>query len=467
MKKNIYKIFGLMSVLFISSCNYDEINVNPDQPSDVPASTMLLPTQAALAFTQGDDIARNSLIWMQQFAGVDRQALVVGRYTLLENDINSAWNNYYVDVLKNSQVIIEKAAENGSPHLAGVSQVLSAITIGQLTDYWGAIPLSNSLQGESASVYQATYDSQQTVYDSIQGLLDVAKVNLAAEESNVSPTAKNDLVYGGDLGLWTKTANVIKARHHNNLSQVDPQGSATAALAAIDAGVYESSEEDAEFTFGAAPNEHNPWAQFAADRTDTRLGEFFVNLLTTKADPRLPFFVEDLGDGEYVGAPAGSNFSAASNIGPYYGSEDSPVPLATYAEVKFIEAEAALRLNNMPRAQAAFTAAITGSMAKYGISEDEINLYLASYGTLNANPTEALAQIMTEKYVALFTMPQVYTDWRRTGFPNLTPAAGNVTNDVIPTKYPYPLSERQYNETNLRAITDAPQSITNKVWWDQ
>lgn len=456
----------LVSGLWISSCNFDDVNINPDQPSDVPAGTMLLPTQVALAFTQGDDIGRNSLIWMQQFAGIDRQSLVVGRYTLLENDINSAWNNYYVDVLQNSNVIIEKAAETESPHIAGVSQVISAITIGQLTDFWGDIPLSNALQGQSSSILQAEYQSQESVYDSIQGLLDRAIVNLGAAESNVSPSTRNDLIYGGNRALWVKTANVIKARHYNNLSQVDPQGSATNALAAIDAGVYASSAEDAEFTFGSAPNEQNPWAQFSADRGDTRLGEFFVDLLVSKSDPRLPFFVEDLGDEEYLGAPAGSTLNTASDIGPYYGSGDSPVPLATYAEVKFIEAEAALRLSNLARAQDAFTAAISGSMAKYGITEEAIDDYLTSYGTLDSNPTTALEQIMTEKYIALFTMPQVFTDWRRTGFPVLTPASDNATNGAIPTKYPYPLSERQYNESNLRAVTDAPQSITNKVWWD-
>ncbi len=467
MKRYINRVLILIAGLFVASCDYDEFNVNPDQPASVPASTMLLPTQAALAYTQGDDIARNALIWMQQFAGVDRQALVVGKYTLLENDINSAWDNYYSDVLQNSKIIIEKSKENESPHYVGVSQVISAIAIGQLTDLWGAIPLTEALKARSEGIIQPSYDLQEDVYDSLQSLLDVAKVNLAAVESATSPTESNDRIYSGDLSLWIKTANVLKARHYNNLSEVDPSGSATAALAAIDLGVYASSAEDADFEFASAPTSQNPWAQFVADRTDTRMGAFLVDLLKVRNDPRLPYYVEDLGEETFEGAAAGSTNVNASNIGPFYGGDASPVPLATYAEVKFIEAEAALRLNNTTRAQTAFSAAISGSLNKYGIANADINSYLTSFGTLSGDADDALEQIMTQKYIALFTMPQVYTDWRRTGYPVLTPSAGNVTNNVIPTKYPYPLSERQYNEANLREVASDPQSILNKVWWDK
>src|SRR5690554_2289724 len=164
------------------------------------------------------------------------------------------------------------------------------------------------------------------------------------------------------------------------------------------------------------------------------MGEFFVELLKGKADPRLPFYAEDLDEDEFIGTPAGSTLTEASSIGPFYGSFKSPVPLVTYAEVKFIEAEAALRSNDATRAQTAFTEGIKGSMDKYGIEEADMNTYLASYGTLNSNPQQALEQIMMEKYTALFTMPQVYSDWRRTGYPTLSPAANNVTNNVIPTK---------------------------------
>jgi hypothetical protein len=72
-------------------------------------------------------------------------------------------------------------------------------------------------------------------------------------------------------------------------------------------------------------------------------------------------------------------------------------------------------------------------------------------------------EIMTQKWIALFDQVETFTDWRRTNYPTLTPAALAVTLDQqLPRRYPYPTSERIYNGANM------PQGLTisSRVWWD-
>jgi hypothetical protein len=67
--------------------------------------------------------------------------------------------------------------------------------------------------------------------------------------------------------------------------------------------------------------------------------------------------------------------------------------------------------------------------------------------------------IMTQKYIAMFTQPEVWADYRRTGYPDLTPDPRGSINS-IPQRYPTALDERLYNE-NMESITD----LTTPVWW--
>jgi len=74
----------------------------------------------------------------------------------------------------------------------------------------------------------------------------------------------------------------------------------------------------------------------------------------------------------------------------------------------------------------------------------------------------ALEQIINEKYIANFLNLEAYNDWRRTGFPVLTPAVNAYQNSPIPTRWPY----------SQTAVLTNPQpqqtaKTTDKVWWDQ
>ncbi|HSV75935.1 MAG TPA: SusD/RagB family nutrient-binding outer membrane lipoprotein, partial [Bacteroidales bacterium] len=63
--------------------------------------------------------------------------------------------------------------------------------------------------------------------------------------------------------------------------------------------------------------------------------------------------------------------------------------------------------------------------------------------------------------VALFLQPEVWSDFRRTGFPQLTPF--NPAENTIPRRMLYPQNELNNNPDKV------PQNITifSRVWWDR
>jgi hypothetical protein len=63
-----------------------------------------------------------------------------------------------------------------------------------------------------------------------------------------------------------------------------------------------------------------------------------------------------------------------------------------------------------------------------------------------------LEAIMEEKYVALFQNTEVWNDYRRTCYPNLTPAAGS----FIPARLVYGTDERRAN-ANIPSPSQQPK----------
>ena len=103
-------------------------------------------------------------------------------------------------------------------------------------------------------------------------------------------------------------------------------------------------------------------------------------------------------------------------MGPYYGSINSPVELITYVEMKFIEAEAALP-TDAARAATAYNDAVLASLAKHGVTDATFEANFAS----ETAATITLEKIIDQKYTALYSSHEVWTDWRRTGLPSLSP----------------------------------------------
>ena len=457
--KNLVLVLSLM-LISLSGCESDwidnELNIDPDSPGDVPMALILPGVQQSMGYVlAGNDNARTNNIWTQHFDGVSRQAYTEARYQLTSADVGNIWDATYTDILMNLDVLVEKSKTEGfeSPHYTGIAQTMQATTLGITTDIFGDIPFSQALGGGQGNLKPA-YDTQEQIYDTIFELLNNAVVNLAAPASeNVLPV-RGDIIYGGDLSKWIKAAYSIKARHYLQLSNVLGEEAYTLALEAAENGF--ASNADNYFVPFEDANQ-NPLFQFMEQRGDIRMGATFVNLLLATDDPRLPFYVAENADGEFVGSIAGSENANASLPGPYAADPDSPVYLMTYAELKFIQAEAFLALGKPALATEAFEEAVRASVLM--VTGEPFTEWLEEniFGG-----TVTLEEIITQKYISGFATNQPYNDFRRTGFPVLPLAEGAVLSE-IPVRFPYPQSELDYNTANVPSA----RQLTDNLWWDQ
>ena len=115
--------------------------------------------------------------------------------------------------------------------------------------------------------------------------------------------------------------------------------------------------------------------------------------------------------------------------------------MLTFAEYNFIRAEAALRFSSTGNAETFFQAGITASMQEAGVAAADITAYIAANGTLSGTAAQKLEQIINEKYIANFgVVLEPWSDWRRTGYPAITPPSNAVVS-YVPRSLYYPQSE--------------------------
>ncbi|MEO9571341.1 MAG: SusD/RagB family nutrient-binding outer membrane lipoprotein [Polaribacter sp.] len=457
MKKiEIKNIITILAILLLTvSCNDwidHDINVDPDSPSDVPMSLILPGIQQSMGYNLvGNNTVRTNNIWMQHFDGTDRQSYTEARYQLTPADVDGVWSSIYTEMIMNSNTIIEKSKAEGkeSPHYEGIAQVMIATSTGIATDLFGDIPFSKAFGGNQG-ILKAEYDSQEKVYDTIFQILDKAITNLSSTNNTIS--VDGDVSYGGDIDKWKKAAYSIKARHALQLSAINGNAAYTEALTAASKGF---SSNDDDFMVPWEEANKNPLFQFMEQRGDIRMGATFVDLLNSVNDPRLPFYVAKDGDGNYTGSAAGSENTSASEPGSYIAGSDSSTNLMTYSELKFIQAEAYLMLNDS-RAQKAWEDAVAASVLRVTGNDNSTWLTANIIGV-----PVTLEKIIEQKYIDGIGTNQPYADYRRTGLPNLNIATGAVLSS-IPTRFPYATSELNYNSENVPTVT-----ISDKLWWDQ
>jgi hypothetical protein len=398
-----------------------------------------------MAYVLGGDLGRYTSCLTQHNTGTDRQHLVIYNYLLTESDVNNPWNTLYSGPMLDLKILIDRAKADSATHYQGIFHILQAYNLITISDLWGDIPYSDALQGDAKTTPK--YDSQLQIYTTALELLDGAITVLSAPAKGRKP-GTDDLIFGGKAASWVKAANALKARMAIHRAKVDAQA-ASAALAALP-GAMSSSADDMQFTFGSNETEANPWYQFNVQRGDVTFGVKLSEIMNNTNDPRRSAYCE---------ADTGGKYNSSCVMGPFYSSVNSAVPFLTYTEMKFIEAEANNRLGKPAEAHAAYVEAIKASLARTGVPAAEITAFLTQASVDPGASALTLEQIMTQKYVAMYTQCESWTDWRRTGFPTLTPVKGT----EIPRRFPYPQSERLYNNANM------PPGLTifSRVWWDK
>jgi hypothetical protein len=429
-------------VIGLSSCSRDWLEnytEDPARPIEVSPQVLLPSAQISYAMAQGDAIPRLSSIFLQQMTGTDRQSLAHNRYAQIgESDFDNIWGgNGYAGGMMDLNIIIDKTRD-ASPHYAGTAKIMMAMYLGLFTDTWGDIPFSEAFQG--GNNLNPRYESQEAIYNHIFRLLDEGIAGVSAASSNLTPGSE-DLIFKGDMVKWGRFAHSLKARYLNHLSKKAALYNPAEILSALADG-FAGNEDQAEIVFAGAPNT-NPWYQFNSQREGyiTQFGFMYDDIMIPNNDPRVPFYR-----------------SQDSINMPFYGSQTSPLYLMSYAEHKFIEAEVLARQGG--NSSAALEEAVSANMNVIGVNPTDRDAYIA-----NLPSSPSLEDVMTEKYLALFSHVEAWTDWRRTGFPSGLAVFPGAQLPEIPRRLPYPETERLYND-NFINLTGS-DGFLKRLWWDE
>jgi hypothetical protein len=148
---------------------------------------------------------------------------------------------------------------------------------------------------------------------------------------------------------------------------------------------------------------------------------------------------------------------------------DARMVIQSYAEVLFIQAEAAARGWTVGNAEELYKAAITASMEYWNASPAAIAAYLEQPGTTfdAANFRKSIGE---QKWLALYMQGlEAWAEWRRLDYPALLPAPAAANGRQIPRRRGYPLQEISLNKANYDAAVarQGPDVLETRVWWDK
>ncbi len=489
-------LLPFLLLLLMTSCDegFEELNANPNEPEVVPPATLFpLALREATQRIHGHNTRNERLnldggmLWMQYFAR--NQYVNEGdTYNPAATLRAGTWDGFYTESLVNLQTVIHLTRDPGgkfyNPNYAAAATIMREYVFSIVTDTWGAIPYTQSLEGSTVGNLAPVYDSQAEVY---AGML----ANLKAASEELDPAGApidKDILFGSDIMMWKKFANSLRLRLANRQAAQVPEASG-AIFAEIldnpDRYPVITSNADAAFfrsSVRQSGENSNPWyeAMVIDGREDWSISTTLIAAMTdgsgNATDPRLDLYAEPAlaGDyaGKYAGAPNGlpegdavAYYTTASRPGSYFMAETQAIPMITFAELNFILAEAVMDGDYTSGAGAAdyLEAGVRSSFEQYGLSMPDN--YVAGRGVSKET-------IMTEKWKALFPQGiEAWTEYRRTGYPVLPapdPRAVMENEGKVPTRLRYPESEYSLNGANVSAgvaLNGGPDTKLTPLWW--
>lgn len=478
-----YKILiAAIIPVFQMSCTdgiMNNIDQNPNQVNDAPLNTRL--PQATMGFIKavaGSSSNRLASYYIEHHTNVLSMG---GIYNTMTSYNTGGWSGAYA-ALNDMKLLAEKAAEVEAWGYAGISEVLMAYCYANLVDLYGDIPLTEALQ--AGVIRQPAFDKAEDVYPAIQEMLDRAITNLEKGTGAPVKPSNDDLVFSGNMALWKKTAYALKIRLFNRMSNVNPTGSANDVLAHLDKSFAGEADEFIFRRYTDNRNYENPYSGAQHSQPEFAMGNGIYNALawfspTTNVedDPRTSIWFSRIG-GKITPAPNGlasGDFGEPRLDGRFYSKPavlkplNAPQPLATYAELKFTEAEARLRLGEKEAAYQAYQKAVQVALKQASVfnpatalADDKINAYLALPKVSPGAASLTVKEILLQKYIFLFyNQPlEAYNDVRRELFINITDPSG------LANRVPYPDSEISRNPkvpagVNLTTLFDS----STRLFW--
>ena len=419
---------------------------DPNNPIAATAQQQLIAFQASIATRLEGQTARNAAIYTQQIIGSNNQQLTYAtQYGITEADIGTQMTGYYTGgglvALRN----IQAYGTANDQLMLGIAKVWEGFSMGMAASVFGDLPYREALD---PAILTPRLDPQQQIYADVQLRLDEGLAALAAAPTT-GTCEPADLIYCSttsttralQVSRWIAAARTMKARFYLHLVERNGNAAYTLALAQANQGINEAPTSATQAIHGQAPGDFrtyhggtldvdgNIWAEFLTARGgDLAASNFMIQLLNTRADPRLNQYFTANSNGAFIGLDQNNAL-----VGPGPASQ---INLATRRQLTFRQPVLTWAENQLIRAEAEF--ALNGSAAALPF----VNAVRTAVG-LGALPGPiTLQDVMQEKYIVQYQNIDVWNDFKRTCYPTLT-RYGTATE--IPGRLPYASGERNAN----------------------
>lgn len=502
MKKTTYFILVATLLVIGTGCTKfnENLNINPNLPSK--ASNAQLLTYAINQIPVYVE-STTGILYVQHWA--EKPYTDASRYLTVNFDFYGIYSN----PLMNLKTILDTKEFNvndgSKENQLAVARILRAWFYWHTTDRWGDVPYNDALLGREN--FTPAYTSQKDIY---YDLLKELKEAAAQIDEDGNPV-KGDILFNGDMDLWKRFANSMRLLMALRLSKVDAAKGKPEFADAAASDLMEDNSQSAVYIHLANAANQNYWYYVfnVQGRQWNWASKTIVDYMKDLNDPRLPIFADPAPNGSgYNGVPYGLDGNAVGLIpsatvsltGVHVRTQNAPCYILTYAQVEFALAEGA-RINWIGGGDAVaeqhYNAAVEASVRQWNRNSyknynDEVDgqvekvpysrddegdiTGLAAYMAnpeVAYDPADALKQIGYQRWLHLYTNGyEAWAEWRRTGYPELTPAPNN-NNTPIPRRQAYPVKEQNINGTHYQnAVKNQPglngkDDLTGRVWWDK
>ncbi|MDO6516025.1 SusD/RagB family nutrient-binding outer membrane lipoprotein [Zobellia uliginosa] len=511
-------LLGSAMLLFATACteDFEEINQNPNYAEQASSELLLPGVMRQMAYNWGDQGWEEGFTVVQYAARL--QFTSGDRYNWSPS--SDPYSDAYDSMRDIENVIRDNKDNPDGQNYYGVALIIKSWIYSYLTDAYGDVPYTDATKGISDNNITPAFTPQEEIYAGMLADLKTANAVLTGE-SNIS----GDILYEGDILKWRKFANSLRLRLLMRISDVD-QATATAGMNEImnDLDTYPIFENNSEAAL-LQWNSDNPQPKY-----DTRTGSFdevrlsltLETRLKALNDKRLIVFAQPISASEkgiysddlddYVGMPNGLDDAKALGYSPSGNPDESgssyisrlgvlltcracdtenasatasQTIIMSYSELQFILAEARER-NFISTGDAAeyYENGIRASFAYYlerinvggwseiaaDLSAFDLDAYIAQPDVAyTGSSDEKLEKTALQKWIALFyTGFEAWSDWRRTGMPEIVPGEDAANGGKVPVRFQYPNDVKSTNNSNYSAAVSrqGADDLNTKLWWD-
>ena len=511
MKKLASYILLLSLLMLVASCDkgLEDLNKNKTNPTSLDPVMLLNNAIINTSFPTRSVIFDVGIV--QQMVTPNGGVLAGANFNQDSRDATLAglWSVYFQNVIKytHDAIVHSRDLPNRS-NLYNMARIFQAYAFMILTDEYGSVPYFEGGAGFTDQIFFPKYDQQEQIYNDI--IKELTEATGALNSSGTTELA--DVLYSGNISKWKKFGYSLLLRAGMRLSKVDQAKAQSTVQAAVAGGVILSNDDNAYVRHDNNFNQPIGVMLNGTEAANFYLAKPFVDQLKNTNDPRLRAIAV-----RYKGATSGAGQGSATptsnpadQIGMPIGFDNGTIVaqatadgLASFYDYSQVDRKRMAKTTapvffvtaaqtNLLLAEASFRGWITtGTAAQYfadgikahmdhfslydnaAISAVDRDVYIAANPLV---PGTELEQINTQYWIAAFLNgPEAFANFRRSGFPALTPNPyGQPNNPDVPNgtfirRLTYPTSELSVNRNNLNdAISlQGEDKLSTRVWWDK